>query len=90
MKSEQEFSKNVFGGKSLYEEKPDAKTKEQEEEEKKLAFKNRIIPDDAEYKKALKALQWFIKPFLKFVDKIGCCKSEKRRISTKDDSKQKT
>ena len=30
-KSEETFSKNIFGGKSLYDEKPNAKTKEEEE-----------------------------------------------------------
>jgi glycyl-tRNA synthetase beta subunit len=86
-KSEAEFSKNIFGNKEgLYNEKPAAKSKEEEKKEEaimteleKIAKKNAEIQEEREYLETLSNIQWFIYPFFKFIEKIcektcGCCK----------------
>ena len=87
-KAEKEFAKNLFGGKdSLYDEKPNAITKEEEaklaEEQKKQDEINKNlkeIKDENDHLAELSNIQWVIYPFFKCIEKLcevtfGCCKA---------------
>lgn len=93
-KEEEEFSKKIFQNakNGIYNEKPNAKTKEQEAEEERLAKieeanrkKWEAVAEEAEYLGTVSATQWLIYPFFKTIETLiektcGCCKNERGRI----------
>lgn len=80
----------------MYDEKPNAKTKEQIAEEERLAkieeekmALQEAIEEEAEYLGTLSNIQWFIYPFFKTIERIiektcGCCKNTRGRIPHPD------